>query len=146
MQEREEKEMKIEDKIGSPLVPVPWEHLGEVRALLERLAAQDGASVDGTEESRAELVRRVFDRCSKPTQRLLLHLAKDGGWVYGEELAEAADPRGTTNVSPYMRSMNSAIKRYQLEPGLLEYYRDADRLFLFKMRDQDAEIVRRFAG
>lgn len=132
--------------MSKPLVPVAWEHLEKVRALLEHLEAQDSASVDGTKESRAKVVRKVFDRCSKPTQRLLLHLARHGGQVYGEELARAADPQGPTNVSPYMKSMNAAIKRYQLVPGLLELERDNDRLFLFKMRDEDAEIVRGFAA
>lgn len=140
--------MNVEDKLGRPLVPVAWEHLGEVRALLERLEAEGGADDGYDEEGRAMLVRRVFDSCSRPTRRLLLHLAnaKGDGWVYGDELAEAANPQGTTNVSPYMRSMNAAIKRHHLVPGLLEYKRDDDRLFLFKMRDEDAEIVRRLAG
>jgi hypothetical protein len=137
--------MKIEDKLSRPLVPVAWEHLGEVRALLQRLEAQDDAGEGNTEESRVELVRKVFDRCSRPTQRLLLRLARDGGWVYGDKLAEAANPRGTLNVSPYMRSMNSAIKRHGLVPDLLEYKRDDDRLFLFKMRDEYTEIVQGFA-
>ena len=143
--------MNVEDKLGRPLVPVAWEHLGEVRALLERLEAQGGSGDDESVESRAELVRKVFVSCSRPTQRLLLHLAsedvtgKNGGWVYGVELAEAANPQGTENVSPYMRSMNAAIKRHHLQPGLLDYKRDDDRLFLFRMRDEDAEIVRRFA-
>lgn len=138
--------MKVEDKLSRPLVPVAWEHLGEVRDLLERLEAREnGAGGVDAEESRSELVRKVFDSCSRRTQRLLLHLARDGGWVYGEELAEAANPQGTTNVSPYMRSMNSSIKRHRLVPDLLEYKRDDDRLFLFKMRDEYTEIVRGFA-
>jgi hypothetical protein len=143
--------MNVEDKLGKPLVPVAWEHLGEVRALLERLEAKDSAGDGDSGESRAELVRKVFDSCSRPTRRLLLHLAREdvvrtnGGYVYGEELAEAANPQGTTNVSPYMRSINSAIKRHHLVPDLLEYRRDDNRLFLFKMRDEYTEIVRGFA-
>lgn len=142
---REGSRMGVDDKLRWPLVPVAWEHLGEVRALLERLEARDNLVDGDAEEGRAEFVRRVFDSCSKRTRKLLVHLAKAGDWVYGEELAEAANSQGTTNVSPYMRSMNSAIKRHHLTPDLLEYKRDDDRLFLFKMRDEDAEIVRTFA-
>lgn len=140
--------MDVEDKLRWPLVPVAWEHLGEVRALLERLESRGGVGEGVVEESRDELVRRVFDSCSRPTRLLLLRLAnaEGDGWVYGGELARAANPQGTSNVSPYMRSMNSACKRHGLSPGLIEAKRDDDRLFLFKMRDEDAEIVRGLAG
>jgi hypothetical protein len=143
--------MEVEDKLRWPLVPVAWEHLGEVRALLERLESRGGVGEGAIEENRAELVRRVFDSCSRPTRRLLLHLARadvastNDGWVYGVELAKAANPQGTENVSPYMRSMNAAIRRHHLVPDLLEYMRDDDRLFLFRMRDEYREVVRGFA-
>jgi hypothetical protein len=144
--------MKEEDKSSRPLVPVAWEHLDDVRALLERLEARDRARVDGIEESRTEVVRRIFDGCSASTQRMLLYMAemaeeRPGEPFLGKELAKAANPEGGTNISPYLKSLNSATKKLGLwDARLVDIYRRPDRVFQFKMFPEDAEIVRGFAS
>ena len=144
--------MKVEDMANRPLVPVAWKHLWEVRALLEHLEARDSARTDDAEDSRAEILRVIFDSCSMSTQRMLLYMAEEaverpGKPFLGEELAKAADAEGTTNISPYIKSVNSAAKKLGIdwEHRLVRAYRRPDRLFLFEMSPEDAEIVRGFA-
>jgi hypothetical protein len=149
--------MKGEDKTSRPLVPVAWEHLEDVRALLERLEARDSAHVDGVEESRTEKVRRIFDGCSPSTQRMLLYMAekaeeRPGEPCLGKELVRAANPEGPeggTNISPYLKSLNSTTAKLGLweDIRLVDVSRPGpDRLFRFRMSPEDAEIVRGFAG
>jgi len=144
--------MKGEDKTNRPLVPVAWEHLEDVRALLERLEARDSARVDGIEESRTEEVRRIFDGCSPTTQRMLLYMAQKaeespGEPILGKELAKAVNPEGNTNISPYLKSVSSVTKKLGLwDDRLVRAYPGPNRLFLFEMSPKDAEIVRGFAS
>ncbi len=143
-----------EDGMDGALVLVPWDHLGEVRALLERLESKGGAGVangEVAERSRPELLRRVYDDCAETTKRVLLHLARHpGDWVYGHVLAKEANPESESiNSSPYMKSLNLAVNRHFREgdePFVIAE-RGRDRLFRFKMPSyEDAEIVRGFAS
>jgi hypothetical protein len=144
--------MKEEDKSSRPLVPVAWEHLEDVRALLERLEARDSAPVDGIEESRTEKVRKIFDSCSPSTQRMLLYMAeraeeRPGEPFLGKELAKAVNPEGNTNISPYLKSVSSAAKKLgNWDARLIKAYPGPNRRFLFEMSPEDAEIVRGFAS
>ncbi len=135
------------------LVLVPWDHLGEVRALLERLEAEGGAGVakgEAAERSRPELLRSVYDDCADTTKRMLLHLARHpGDPVYGHVLAREANPESESiNSSPYLKSMNVAINRHFREGDELfvKADRGRDRLFHFTMNPRDAEIVQGFAS
>jgi hypothetical protein len=143
--------MTVEDKIGRPLVPVPWEHLDEVRAFLEHLEIRDNAGIDDTQESRAKIVRTIVESCSPATQRMIRYMAEQleqrpGEKFLGEELAPAADPEGPTNVSPYLKSVNSATKKLGIEWDRRLVWAEPrpDRLFHFWMSPEDAEIVRGF--
>ncbi len=131
------------------LVLVPWDHLGKVRDLLERLESEGDAGVvngESAERSREELLRGVYDDCAETTKQMLLHLARHpGDWVYGHVLAKVANPESESiNSSPYFRSMNVAIDRHFREGDepLLMADRGRDRLFRFRMNPRDAEIVR----
>lgn len=145
-----------EEGMDGALVLVPWDHLGEVRALLERLESGKGSEAGvaegkAAERSRPELLRRVYDDCAETTKRVLLHLARHPGvWVYGHVLAKEANPESKSiNSSPYMKSMNLAVNRHFREgdePFVIAE-RGRDRLFRFKMPSrEDAEILRGFAS
>ncbi len=143
-----------EGRMDGALVLVPWDHLGEVRALLERLESKDGAGGvedESAERSRPELLRRVYDDCAETTKRVLLHLARyPDEWVYGHVLAREANPESESiNSSPYMKSMNLAVDRHFREGDepLVVAERGRDRLFRFKVPShEDAEILRGFAS
>ena len=134
------------------LVLVPWEHLGRVRTLLERLESNgvDTTKAGVAERSRTELLRRVYDDCAETTKRMLLHLAENSDApVYGHVLAKVANPDSDSiNSSPYFKSMNVAITRHFREGDepFVEADRGRDRLFRFAMNPRDAEIVRGFAS
>jgi len=128
----------------SVLVPVPWEHLDEVRDLLKRLEL-DKDSGEGNED-RAETLCRVYNGCSKRMQRVLLYLAeRPGEWILGVDLAREA--AGTKNIGPQIKSLATAAKDHQLSPLPVEAKRRSDRLFLFRMpRKEDAEVLRRLVS
>lgn len=133
------------------LVLVPWDHLGEIRALLERLESEGSAGVangGAAERTRPELLRRVYDDCAETTKRMLLHLARHpGDPVYGHVLAREANPESESiNSSPYLKSMNVAVNRHFREGDepFVTAERGRDRLFLFTMNPRDAEIVKGF--
>jgi hypothetical protein len=127
------------------LMPVRWEHLDEVRAFVERLEAKNIADADDAVESRAALLRKVYESCSEPTKRVLLYLAEHPGkWILGIELAEKAAQQGNRNVSPQLRSLNVAVWRHGLSPSPVELKRRYDRLFVFRMPHEDATIIKGF--
>lgn len=137
------------------LVLVPWDHLGEVRALLERLESGKGSEAgvaegEAAERGRPELLRRVYNDCAYTTRRVLLHLARHPNeWVYGHALAKEANPESESiNSSPYMKSLNLAVHRHFREGDepFVEDDRGRDRLFRFRMNPRDAEIVRGFVS
>ena len=131
---------------GKVLVPVRWEHADEVRALIERLEMKDVTDPEPFED-RAELLRRVYESCSEPAQRVLRYLAKrDGDWILGIELAEKAAQQGNSNVSPQIRSVNVAVGRHGLSPHPVQIKRRYDRLFVFMMTSDDAEIIKGFVS
>lgn len=145
--------MSKEDRMEGALVLVPWDHLGEVRALLERLEAEGGAGVakgEAAERSRPELLRSVYDDCADTTKRMLLHLARHpGDPVYGHVLAREANPESESiNSSPYLKSMNVAINRHfrESDEPFVTADRGRDRLFRFAMNPRDAEILKGFDG
>jgi hypothetical protein len=135
---------------GVVLMPVPFEHIGDVRALLERLESEGEAGGKVTERSRSELLRRIFEDCAEGTQQLLLELANNPGeWIYGHELAKVANPKGKSiNTSPYMKSLNVADRRYRQvdEERIIKFKRGRNRLWQFMMEPEDAEVVQRFGG
>jgi hypothetical protein len=133
-------------------VPVRWEHIDEVRALIERLGSKAVTDVEAVEdieavEDRNELLHRVYKGCSEPTQRVLLYLAeRPGDWILGIDLAEKAAQQDNNNVSPQMRSLGSAAARHHLTALPVKAKRRHDRLFLFMMPREDAEIIQGFAS
>ncbi len=136
----------MEDRV---FVPVRWEHIDEVHALIKRLDSKDAMSTGAGEavQNRAELLRRVYEGCSAATQRVLLYLAeRPGTWIPGKELAVEAARLGTNNVSSQIRSASSQAARLGVSPRPFEIKRGPKRRFIFMMPDEDAEIVREFVS
>lgn len=135
------------------LMPVHWKHVGEVRALLERLESEGipvGVASENDEKWTPEILRKIYEDCSESMKRILLYLSKQkGDWVYGVDLVrEAVDPQSKNNIGPYMTSLTVATKRHtHTTEWPIKVERDErSRLYKYKMPLREAEIVQGFAS
>lgn len=131
-------------------MPVAFEHIGDVQALLDRLESKGGTEGEVAAPDRSEILRRIFDDCAEGTRRILLELARHpGDWIKGIDLAKVANPGSERrNTSPYMKSLGVAQNRHLPagEEPTIQARRGGDRLWLFMMTPADAAIVQGFAS
>lgn len=150
------------------LIPVKWDQVPAVRALLEQLhnegASQeerdtegarrrmltrpDGEEWDDGADWSPETWRLIFNACKPVAKRILIELAHNGSEepLYGKTIMERVAPNGHNNIGSYLNSLSSATKKYA---GIycIPLYLEQDpttRLYTYQMHPKAAEIVKEF--
>ena len=151
-------EKKREEMMDWVLVPVNWDDLGAVRALLDQRDSKGSAAGPTVEPESAgsgekwpeEKLRLIYEDCKPTVQRILWELAQheDEEWVYGTELMQAAAEEGRSkNIGHYLKSLTKAIERHHHDPREWPIELEQDertRLYKYRMLRSVAKIVRGF--